>query len=270
MRPISSPEAEVALSRLAAANALFAFDFDGTLAPIVRQPGRAAMSTGVFRRLSRLARLAPVAVISGRSLADLRSRLPQEVLWCVGNHGSEWPGVDLNQATLHETCRLWIRQLTAELHRSRNDAGIVIEDKGMTLAMHFRLARDRSAAALRIADLASRLEPAPHVIGGKMVVNLLPVQAQTKFDALSRLAAQVSAEAVLFVGDDLTDEIVFVQAGPRWVTVRVEPDRGSLAQYFINHQTEIAGLLDKVIELCSCRCANAGESAGCRPLREDR
>ncbi|HZA96381.1 MAG TPA: trehalose-phosphatase, partial [Burkholderiaceae bacterium] len=90
---------------------MFAFDFDGTLAPIVPRPNAARAAVGVQRRLARLARSALVAVISGRSLADLRERIPGEVRYCIGNHGSEGI-VEANDAdAMREMCGAWVSQL---------------------------------------------------------------------------------------------------------------------------------------------------------------
>ena len=69
---------------------LFAFDFDGTLAPIVRDPAKAAMRLVTHRLLQRLASLQPVAIISGRSRSDILSRTKGiRPLVVVGNHGIE-------------------------------------------------------------------------------------------------------------------------------------------------------------------------------------
>jgi trehalose 6-phosphate phosphatase len=258
-----SREGEVALSSLAGPHALLAFDFDGTLAPIVLQPDRARVATGVFSRLAKLARLAPVAVISGRSLSDLRSRIPADVRLSVGNHGSERDETDPHLNPMRETCRQWLEQLRPRVD-AHDDEGIFVEDKGITLSVHFRMARDRERAERAIADWTRDLIPIPRVIGGKLVFNLLPAQARTKFEALTGLAADESAEAVLFVGDDLTDETVFEQAPADWITVRVERDRNSRARFFIQDQSDVANLLDRLIAM------RTRDPAGSRGTRPDR
>lgn len=68
---------------------LCVFDFDGTLSPIVAQPDQARLPLGVRRRLLELSKLASVAIITGRSLADIRPRLEFEPDYTVGNHGIE-------------------------------------------------------------------------------------------------------------------------------------------------------------------------------------
>ena len=263
MKHLWSRDGELALSSLAGSNALFAFDFDGTLAPIVRQPDRARVATGVFSRLAKLARLAPVAVISGRSLADLRPRIPGDVRLSVGNHGSERAETDPDLSPMREICRQWLEQLRPRVDAYDGD-GIFIEDKGITLSVHFRMARERERAERAIAGWVRDLAPAPRVIGGKFVFNLLPAQARTKFEAVTGLAADESAEAVLFVGDDLTDETVFEQAPSDWITVRVERDRNSRARFFIGDQSDVANLLDRLIAM------RTRDLAGPRGTRPDR
>jgi trehalose 6-phosphate phosphatase len=254
MKKLSSHEGDQALERLPRLRALFAFDFDGTLAPIVLVPDQARMTTGVARRLARLAQLAPVAVISGRSLSDLRPRIPPEVQICIGNHGSEASDSGPEIEAMRQTCRAWMGQLRARLGGDETD-GIVIENKGVTISVHFRMARDRTQAEKLVVGWIEELVPPPRVIGGKLVFNLLPQQARDKFEALTDIAERENFETVVFVGDDLTDEIVFAQAPPQWITVRVERHRDSQAQFYMHDQSDVASLLDRLIAMFESRQA---------------
>lgn len=249
MKHLLSPDGQDALRELAGRRTLFAFDFDGTLAPIVWRPEDARIAIGVRTRLARLAARVPVAVISGRALDDLRHRLPGEIGHCIGNHGNEDIHGPDNVASLRTVSRAWAMQLQAMLADKAAPKGVVVEDKGVTLSMHYRHARDRPAAARWLDDRISELSPPARVIAGKLVLNLLPPGARTKFEALSDLARQESAERVLFVGDDETDELVFAQAPSDWLTVRVDLDRDSRAQYFLQQQSEVAILLDQLLAL---------------------
>ncbi|MCH2242672.1 MAG: hypothetical protein MK041_12270, partial [Aquabacterium sp.] len=89
MHYLFSEEGSRALDYAAVGRTLFAFDFDGTLAPIVARPEHAHLLPGVGEALSRLAETAPVAVISGRDRATLLQRLPPALAYVVGNHGNE-------------------------------------------------------------------------------------------------------------------------------------------------------------------------------------
>lgn len=263
MKQLLSPHGLAALSELASCRTLFAFDFDGTLAPIVWHPGDARMSTALRLRLAQLAARVPVAVISGRGLADLQSRLPPEVSFSIGNHGNESTGASRLEE-MRATCSGWIAQLRSPLAGFADIHGAELEDKGVTLSLHYRHARDRALAAERISRAAAGLQPAPRVIGGKLVINLLPPGARTKFDALSELAQQEKVERVLFVGDDETDEFVFAQAPPDWLTVRVELDSRSRARYFLQRQAEMAIVLEFLLARVPA-AAPSERQAGQRP-----
>jgi len=91
MRHLFSPEGDSDLAWVVAREPLLAFDFDGTLAPIVARPSQARVPTTTLRRLHRLTQQLPLAVISGRTVADLRSRLGFEPAHVVGSHGAEDP-----------------------------------------------------------------------------------------------------------------------------------------------------------------------------------
>jgi trehalose 6-phosphate phosphatase len=241
----------------------FAFDFDGTLAPIVLQPDRARVATGVFTTGEACAPgarggdfgaqpLRPSFADTGRCAPIGRqSRLRN----CIETNS------DLNP--MRETCRQWLEQLRPRVD-AYDDEGIFVEDKGITLSVHFRMARDRERAERAIADWILDLVPIPRVIGGKLVFNLLPAQARTKFEAVTDLAADESAEAALFVGDDLTDETVFEQAPSHWITVRVERDRNSRARFFIGDQSDVSNLLDRLIAM---RTGDPAELRGRRTHR---
>lgn len=249
MKHLSSAEGRNALRNLSLARTLFAFDFDGTLAPIVPRPHAARAAIGVQRRLTQLARSALVAVISGRSLADLRERIPAEIRYCIGNHGSEGMIEAIDADAMRQVCGAWVSQLRGYLGDQASNAGIIIEDKGLTLSVHYRLAADRSLAAQRLTALVQQLVPVPRVIGGKFVLNLLPPNARTKFEALVELAGLEATERVLFVGDDETDELVFAQAPAHWTTVRVEPNCTSRASFYIDRQSDVSVLLDQLLKL---------------------
>jgi trehalose 6-phosphate phosphatase len=233
------------LARLTACRTLYAFDFDGTLAPIVADPAAARAPDEIARYLAQLARQVPVAVISGRIRSELVERLPAEVAHLIGNHGNE--GIDDAQAEAREAvCRRWRAVLERELS-SAAATGIRVEDKGVSLSLHYRAAADAKAALALLRQIVSRLQPAPEVIDGKRVLNVLPPGSVTKYEALAALAERTQADAVLFVGDDDTDERVFERAPPQWVTVRVEPTDNSAARYSLAEQADVAALLAELV-----------------------
>ena len=227
---------------------LLAFDFDGTLAPIVALPSQARVPITTLRRLHRLTQLLPLAVISGRAVADVRHRLGFEPAHLVGNHGAEDPqqGQRPEWQTALDGVRDRLRGAAAELKR----AGVSVEDKGASLALHYRMAADHAAALELIDRSLEPIDPGLHVFGGKMVTNIVSAAADDKAAALRRLAQRDDARAVLYLGDDINDESVFAAREPTWLTVRVGTDhRESAARYFISGPREVPRLLDRILQL---------------------
>lgn len=241
---VLGPQGEAAIaSLLALRRPLLAFDFDGTLAPIVARPGDARLSQAVASRLAALCRRLPVAVISGRSLSDLRQRLGFEPTHLIGNHGAEVQ--DDPRASAER--RAALDPMREHLLRGRSQlqqAGVVVEDKGLSLALHHRLAPLQGAATAAIHALLADRPPGVRVFGGKRVVNLVPVGSPDKADALLALVDRSGADGALFAGDDVNDEPVFERAPSHWLTLRVGRDARSRARFVLDSPAEMAMLLE--------------------------
>lgn len=220
------PDLRAALAGLARApRLLVASDYDGVLAPIVADPARAYPLPAATAALRRLAALpgTTVALISGRSRDDLaaliRGQLPAEVQ-LVGSHGSELAGqvrLDPDQVTLRER----VAQALAEIIKER--PGVWLEDKPVSLAVHTRPAPPEVGAAVRAAALAGPGGwPGVHVMTGKEVVELA-VAAADKGAAVRVLRRRAAADAVLFLGDDVTDENAFAVLSDQDVGVKIGP-----------------------------------------------
>jgi trehalose 6-phosphate phosphatase len=217
--PIESPEAKRAIEALRGARTLYAFDYDGTLAPFVLDPSQALMDAATADALRALVAAKPVAVITGRSLATIRRLLPVEPAFLVGNHGVE--GLSWEPELLKgcaDMVRTWQPRLAAAL-AERGD--VRLEDKTYSLSAHFRGSPDPDGARRLVLAAIEALEPRPRPIGGVDVVNLVPPGAPHKGAALRKLLEDNAFERALYVGDDLTDEDVFENAGPEVMTVRV-------------------------------------------------
>ncbi len=234
------------LENFATDHTLFAWDFDGTLAPIVANPARAKLRAPTRRLLARLASTRPCAVISGRSLADLVPRLAGlELELLVGNHGAEWHDTPVAAVT-PATVRAW-REHLAE--RIGHLPGIFVEDKGSSLAVHYRAARDPAAAARRV-HAESRDLHAVRLVPGKRVLNLVPAQAPHKGEALVDACERLACDSAIFVGDDVTDEDVFAMKFPKKLkvlSVRVGRSVRSCAPYYVRGQDEVDELLRQLI-----------------------
>jgi trehalose 6-phosphate phosphatase len=245
MTPLLSRENAAALAPLARTHSLLAFDFDGTLAPIRSAREEALMRDSTATLFAGVCARYPVAVVSGRSLEDVSSRLGgATVKYVVGNHGIE-PGNDLEAVA--DIVAVAFGQLEAAL---KGCPGVEIEDKRYSLSVHFRQAPDARMARERILAAIASLSMCTRVIAGKMVVNVVPDGASHKGDALLELLAREGAEASLYVGDDATDEDVFALAGPTTlVKVRVGESAQSRAGFFLRDQSEMDALLRELLRL---------------------
>ncbi|HYD95844.1 MAG TPA: trehalose-phosphatase [Noviherbaspirillum sp.] len=248
MTPLFSADGMRRLQEVARPGLLCAFDFDGTLAPIVTVPGQAGMPQPIAQKLQRLASLAPIAIITGRALDDIRPRLPFAPDFLVGNHGLEGlPGWEAHAADHERLCAAWLRQLTEALHGRPEAEGIALEDKRYSLSVHYRVAPSAQRARSFLDTVFAALSPQPRVVSGKCVYNLVPEAACHKGAALERLIASCGARAALYAGDDVTDEDAFRVKRPDLLSVRVEASAESEADCYLPSFDDMAGLLDELI-----------------------
>jgi len=251
MQHLFTPEGEAALAAVMRLAPLLAFDFDGTLAPIVAHPDDARVPERVARSLGALSRTLPIAIITGRSVADVRPRLGFAPHFVIGNHGIENPqdSEDRGAERALDALRLRLAAHDAALLR----AGVAVEDKGYSVALHYRLAPDASAALASIDDTLRGFAPTLRRFGGKCVVNVVAAGVPDKGDALAAIVERTGARAAVFVGDDVNDEAVFARAAPPWLTIRIGRDPASAAMYVLESQLELAGVLQRMIGLLAPR-----------------
>lgn len=223
---------------------LVASDYDGVLAPIVDDPLQARPlreSSVALRSLAVLANT-HVSIISGRALRDLAalSRFPEEI-HLVGSHGSEFDIGFVENLTAGNLQQLASIQSGFEAIAEQHE-GVFLEMKPASVALHYRrcssdihekVAAQAQAVLDDISDVQVKL--------GKMVVEALVVQ-HNKGTALDRLRHRLAAEAVLFLGDDTTDEEAFARlAGP---DVGIKVGEGeTLAQFRVADPEEVAEVL---------------------------
>lgn len=230
------------IENAAAHRALLVFDFDGTLAPIVADRGSARMRDTTLVLLRAVALAYPTAVISGRSRFDVALRIPRVPLVAiVGNHEAETTSRAADRR-VRARVQGWAFALLGALSDLK---GVDVEDKGQSLSVHYRKCADPEEALTRIVAAAAGL-PRARVFGGHEVVNVCPVEMPTKGDAVERLAFRVKTPAVLYVGDDVTDEDAFESAAVSWAVI-VGRRRDSSARYFIDRQEDIDTLLEALI-----------------------
>lgn len=237
------------LGEIARPGLLCAFDFDGTLAPIVPTPEEAHLPDGIRKRLLMLAQHAPVAIITGRSVEDISTRLGFEPDFVVGNHGLEGvPGWEAESVRHRDLCSAWFGQLKEALATALPEPGIQVENKRYSLSVHYRQAHHPEAAASRLETLFSGLSPRPRVVGGKYVFNLLAEDRCNKGTALDKLMQVCGARSAVYAGDDVTDEDVFRMRRDNVLSIRIEKHAQSAAGFYLPQYGDIVHFLDDLTE----------------------
>jgi len=244
-----SETARTAMESFIDRTTLFAFDLDGTLAPIGPDPDAIGIPLTIQKEIITLGGMAQVAVITGRSRSDALQRLSVLPRYLIGNHGAEGlPGWDSRTQEFIQTVKEWQDQLVSWLS-NKDQNGIFIENKGPTLSVHYRHATDSKAAHVMILRAINRLVPQPRLISGIYIENLVPKGAPDKGVALTYLMNQAGCPKGFFVGDDETDEDVFRLDNEIIFTVRVGRKTGSLARFYLRNQQEINRLLREINRL---------------------
>ena len=228
---------------------LVALDFDGVLAPIVDVPSHARPLPDSAAALAELAALpdTTVALLSGRGRADLAavSGFGSPVR-LIGSHGSEFED---GGSVLDDEQHARLQQLTAELRELVDgEPGVTLEPKPAGVAVHVRNAPPE--VGTRVLD-AVRAGPAARdgveTTPGKAVLDLSVVRMD-KGAALDLLRERVAADAVLFAGDDVTDETAFARLRPGDVGVKVGPG-DTAAEHRVDAPPDITTLLQLLVDV---------------------
>jgi trehalose 6-phosphate phosphatase len=250
MKDLLHPRHRAALARFlgpaaAPRRILLAFDYDGVLAPLVKEPSGARMRSATRALLRRVARQYPVAVVSGRAWRDCARFLGRMDVTVVGNHGFELGRPVPVPAAVVRKVRGWRRRLERDL---RGVAGVHFEDKRSTLAVHYGVGgADVAAAERAVYEAANQLE-GTRLIPGKRVLNVLPHDFPSKGDAVRALVVRLGADGALVLGDDVTDEDAFAVGAPLVFGVHVGKGP-SLAPWRLGDQADVDVLLKVLLEL---------------------
>ncbi len=251
------PDASQALDELAARRPAVFFDFDGTLSDIVDDPDSAQLVAGAAQALQKLAARCPVAILSGRDLADVTARIGLPGIWYAGSHGFELTAPD---GTHHQNdaaaAAIPVLESAAAQLRERlwPIPGVVVEHKRFGVAVHYRnAARDRVgevAAAVRTAGQRDALR----VTTGREVIELRPDVDWDKGRTLRWVIDHLHGSAPLvpiYLGDDITDEDAFdavrhgdVQGAPILVRHNDDGDRATAALYALDSPARVAEFVD--------------------------
>jgi trehalose 6-phosphate phosphatase len=220
-------------------------DFDGTLSPIVNNPRDARPLPASAAALIGLSELpdTTAALISGRALRDLAelSSMPAAV-HLVGSHGAEF-----DTGFSHDIDEDLLARITDELSAiAVRYPGVTVETKPASVALHVR----NAAAADGESALAAAREAAQawdaEATAGKAVLEFAVINTD-KGEAIDILRDRYGAAAVVFFGDDVTDEKAFRRLRDGDIGVKVGPG-DTLAEYRVDDPAEVADALELLLE----------------------
>lgn len=245
MKPLLGREGLEVLTLLGSSRTLLAFDYDGTLAPIVEDREHAGMRPETRGLLVDVGRAYPLAVISGRAREDVRGYLRGvHTRYVVGNHGLDRGHESPELVAALDEPRAKLAHLVTKF------PGVELEDKRYSLTVHYRRARNKDEVRAAVLGVIERLVTPVRIIPGKCVLNVVLEGTPHKGDAVLALSELEGAERVLYVGDDATDEDVFrLECGGLLITARVGREPHSAAQWFLADQPEMDVLLSCLLEV---------------------
>lgn len=237
---------------------LLFLDFDGTLAPIVEHHDDAAISEEMRSLVKKLSLKFPVAVVSGRGLADVRKRVDLPNLFYAGSHGFEISGPDGFSRDNEEAVKVLpvFDELEPMLREKLTGVpGVDYERKKFTLAVHYRQVPPEQEEKVH-STIAETLKKYPEVIkaDGKKVIEIRPAIDWHKGKAVEFLKEVLSEQEnpfSVYVGDDVTDEDAFEYVKNGWGILVGEHGRETYADYSLENIEEVKELFSRFLELDS-------------------
>jgi trehalose-phosphatase len=249
--------ASAILKKIQQHGSILMLDFDGTLSPIVADPGDAVLPSVTRKILKVAVKRFPVAVISGRSLQDIRHRVGIRGVVYAGSHGSEWKIG--KRRYRHPAPRESLMALDGAIQSltqlSKTYPGLILETKPMCFAINYRsLTRSQTErfrmeaqtitlpftkkGILRIMDSMCTFEITPYVEWSKGDV------ARLIFRSLSESVHNKTIP--IYIGDSLTDEDVFY-VFREGITIRVGKSTRSAARYYLRNCEEVAEFISFLV-----------------------
>ena len=201
---------QAALDVLAASERLGVFtDIDGTISPIAPTPAAALVDYTCHELLSQLADVVPVvAAVTGRAALDAHAMIGLDSLVYIGNHGLErWMAGAVVPVPEVAPFVAPIAAVLMALETEPLPQGVLLENKGATASVHYRLADDELATAQWLLDRLTPLCTAADLLmmPGRKIIEIRPPLALNKGTAITSLLNEAQLTAAIFLGDDVTD-----------------------------------------------------------------
>ncbi len=229
-------------------------DYDGTITPIVSRPEKArcpSIVRSLIRKLKKDPRFT-IAVISGRSLKDVKKMVGIKGITYAGNHGLQ---IEKSSGRVLRPKGVSTRYLLKKIKRYLKKRlshikGAWIEDKGPTLSIHFRLVDKKKVASLK---RIFRNTFSPYILSkkirisqGKMVLEVRPGVEWDKGKAVLELLGRKKG-LTLYLGDDVTDMDAFRAIKGKGISIFVGSPRSDIrADYFLKNPKEVELFLKRL------------------------
>jgi trehalose-phosphatase len=250
-------------SKLSNKSIFLFLDYDGTLVPIVETPDKAVISKDIKELLDKVSKNpnCHIAIISGRLLKDIKNMIGLKDIIYAGNHGLEIEGPKIRfESQVSPRLKSIIRQIKENLENKLSGIkGVFIEDKGLTVSIHYRLVDKKDIPLLQniFTEFIS-----PYIIrdkikinSGKKVYEIKPPVMWDKGKVVSwLLARQQFAQGEdkifpIYIGDDITDEDAFRALKNKGLTIFAGELGVSGAQYYLKDTEEVIRFIQQILEL---------------------
>ena len=243
---------------------LLYLDFDGTLVPIKKDPDQVRLPPEVKQLLRSLAQQdnLELAVISGRGLHDLEKRVGLKEVIYVGNHGIELKGPQIKfESTLPFDYKKTLARIKKELKaRLSSINGVLIEDKGLSLSIHYRRVSKKYIAQVKTIiheiTIVDAIKDKIRKHCGKMVLEIRPPIPWDKGKIILWLLGRQkvllrNGEVLpIYLGDDKTDEDAFMMIRPRGLSIFVgSSSQSSAARYYLKNPGDVIKFLTRILEI---------------------
>jgi trehalose 6-phosphate phosphatase len=229
-------------------------DYDGTLTPIVSHPENALLSDSMRQALQELVLQAPVAILSGRDVDDVRQRVNIGAIVYAGSHGFDIAGPRRLRKEMAAEFLPKLDMVEKELGKQLGGIpGAIVERKRFSIAAHYRNVNESDVHKVEraVSEVAARHREL-RKMDGKKVYELLPDIDWDKGKAVLWLLETPGLENAqirpIYIGDDRTDEDAFraLEKSGTGILVSEQP-RPTAASYSLKDPTEVERFLRELV-----------------------
>jgi len=250
-------------AEIAGRHIMLFLDYDGTLTPIVDTPDKAGISEETKSLLRDLSESpwCRLAIISGRAIKDVRAKVGLKEVVYSGNHGLEIIGPQICfTAPVSTSYKIILERIKDTLKKRLSGVkGALIEDKGMSFSLHYRLVDKKKIALVKTVfhetTAAELVRRKINIKAGEMVLEVTPATENDKGKVVLWLLAREQFRKgekqilPIYIGDDLTDEDAFKALKNKGLTVLVGKKASSQAKYYLKDTKEVRKFLESILQI---------------------